>query len=70
MKNVMKLLGYGKKFQVTALRDVYLFEKNLAKIFLTSTMLRQEEKVYKRVSIRYLKRISPEVCKFAPTFDC
>ena len=62
MKGIMKLMGYNSKSQIADLRNVYSFEKKLAKIFLSSTMLRETEKVYKRVSINYLQRISPEVC--------
>ena len=61
MKNVMRMLGYGKKSHIKALHDVYMFEKKLASIFLSKTVLRQDDKTYKKVSVRYLKRICPEV---------
>jgi len=61
MKNVMRMLGYGKKSHIKALHDVYMFEKKLASIFLSKTVLRQDDKTYKKVSVRYLKRICPEI---------
>ena len=59
--NVVKLLGYKKNVEAS-MKKVLAFEKELAKIFISSTRFRAEvNKLYKKTNFRYLAEEYPEV---------
>ncbi len=61
MVKVMEVLGYEGSGVKLAMKNVLNFEIKLAKIQLTSTMLRKSDKVDKKVTLKQLTIMNPEV---------
>eukprot|EP00112_Aurelia_sp_Birch-Aquarium-sp1_P007550 Seg1823.4 transcript_id=Seg1823.4/GoldUCD/mRNA.D3Y31 product="Endothelin-converting enzyme 2" protein_id=Seg1823.4/GoldUCD/D3Y31 len=61
MSNILKDFGYDGKHVKSMAKDIFEFEKKLAKIFIPSTKLRKPDLIETRMTIDELKAITPQV---------
>ena len=68
MVSVMKLFGYTSKSLTADMKKVLDFEIKLAAISIPRYKLRQEDKLYKKMSMGELHKLVPEVGIFIYIF--
>ncbi len=61
MLKIMTFFGYNRGNMSEDIQKVLNFEIKLAKVFLPKSSLRKTDKVYKKMSLKELGNLNPEV---------